>query len=334
MLPVGPDLPHAVCGFRSLIRNLLHLAELPQAAFASSLDRAMNMPAHKVTLQELYDAVVSVVKDPTKLGKISFQPDATLEAKLRTFHSNMDSTRARSLGMVGESSIAAIAADFAAEFLTKDLLKPVVELYEEPRHCCILSNNFVRVYHTDFAPGDTTLLHAHRVHSIYFFFSGAKVGGQRLGEEVVEDCMEPGEIRYGDHSNAALIHCIHCRRPGVFCLDVELASFKNPSRSPAAKKPRCDTSEPYVVDGLQLVKDRPGARVYVLRLAPGRGFEAELPFARMLWIVFRGSHVTGFLGDVLLLPAQVFYREGPERVTLENSKTGQELVMWVIELRE
>eukprot|EP00913_Durusdinium_trenchii_P031882 g29859.t1 len=147
ILPLPPDLRHAVCGYRVLVRNLIHLANLPAAAFESS-DRCMNLPCLSVTLHDLHEALKRIV-DPSKLGQVSYAPDEALAAKLRTFHHDMDAERARRLGMVGDSSAAAIAADFAAEYVDEALLKPVMEIFEEPRHWRTFGNEYVNVYRVE-----------------------------------------------------------------------------------------------------------------------------------------------------------------------------------------
>ncbi|CAK9039595.1 D-erythronate dehydrogenase [Durusdinium trenchii] len=59
ILPLPPDLRHAVCGYRVLVRNLIHLANLPAAAFESS-DRCMNLPCRAETLEVERSAFCSV----------------------------------------------------------------------------------------------------------------------------------------------------------------------------------------------------------------------------------------------------------------------------------
>ena len=217
-----------------------------------------------MTTQDLHKSLLAVVKDPSTLGKISYEPDSELCAKLSTFHQNMDATRARALGMMGDSSAAAIAADFAAEYVDPALLKPVVEIYEEPRHWLAFANEHVRVFRVENPPGDTTLMHVHRVDSLYFFFTAASVQGTKLNEEPKDDVLTCGEVRYGDHGNCLLTHKIYNKGPPVMmCLDVELAGFQN--KAPPAKRPKIES--PDLPAGLRLTKERPGARVHNLDLA-------------------------------------------------------------------
>ena len=314
VLRLQPDMRHAVCGYRVLIRNLIHLVNLPAAAFAGSIDRCMNMPSLSVTLQDLQQALLQVVKDASVLGKISYEPDSELCAKLSTFHQNMDATRARALGMMGDSSAAAIAADFAAEYVDPLLLKPVVEIYEEPRHWLAFSNEHVKVYRVENPPGDTTLMHVHRVDSLYFFFTAANVRGTKLDEEPKDDVLTCGEVRYGDHGNCLLTHKIHNKGPPVMmCVDVELSGFQN--RGPDTKRQRIEASD--LPAGLRLTKERPGARVHNLDLAAGVTWAGRIPFPRSLIVVHRGAHVRGALGEGLLKPGDTFFRDGPIDMTLQ-----------------
>ncbi|CAK9019457.1 unnamed protein product, partial [Durusdinium trenchii] len=317
ILPLPPDLRHAVCGYRVLVRNLIHLANLPAAAFESS-DRCMNLPCLSVTLHDLHEALKRIV-DPSKLGQVSYAPDEALAAKLRTFHHDMDAERARRLGMVGDSSAAAIAADFAAEYVDEALLKPVMEIFEEPRHWRTFGNEYVNVYRVENAPGDTTLMHIHRVDSLYFFFSCSQVQGTKWKEEPKDDTLEDGEVRYGDHGNCTLTHRIHNKcRPVMMCLDVEFVPFGADAAAgaaagaaPAAKRAKTE------VPGLKLIKERPACRVYTLEVAPGATASVAVPFARTLLVVHRGARVQG-LGVVgLVKPGDVFFREGPEELKLD-----------------
>ena len=332
VLRLKPDMKHAVCGFRVLVRNLIHLANLPAAAFAESIDRCMNMPSLSVTLQDLAESLLKIVKDPSKLGSITYEPDAELCGKLSTFHKNMDATRARALGLMCDSSAAAIAADFAAEYVDPLLLKPVVEIYEEPRHWLAFSNEHVRVFRVENPPGDTTLMHVHRVDSLYFFFTAAQVQGTKLHEEPKDDILSCGEVRYGDHGNCLLTHKIYNKGPPVMmCLDVELAGFQNAQTDgAAAKRPRTEAAN--LPTGLRLTKERPGARVHDLDLAAGTSWAGRIPFARALFVVHRGAHVRGELGDRLLKPGDVFFRDGPIDMKLEVLGKRRDVAIWVVEL--
>lgn len=332
ILPLPPDLRHAVCGYRVLVRNLIHLANLPAAAFESS-DRCMNLPCLSVTLHDLHEALKRIV-DPSKLGQVSYAPDEALAAKLRTFHHDMDAERARRLGMVGDSSAAAIAADFAAEYVDEALLKPVMEIFEEPRHWRTFGNEYVNVYRVENAPGDTTLMHIHRVDSLYFFFSCSQVQGTKWKEEPKDDTLEDGEVRYGDHGNCTLTHRIHNKcRPVMMCLDVEFVPFGADAAAgaaagaaPAAKRAKTE------VPGLKLIKERPACRVYTLEVAPGATASVAVPFARTLLVVHRGARVQG-LGVVgLVKPGDVFFREGPEELKLDVLGRRRALRLWLVEL--
>ncbi|CAE7401302.1 denD [Symbiodinium sp. CCMP2456] len=274
VLRLKPDMKHAVCGFRVLVRNLIHLANLPAAAFAESIDRCMNMPSLSVTLQDLAESLLKIVQDPSKLGSITYEPDAELCGKLSTFHKHMDATRARALGMMCDSSAAAIAADFAAEYVDPLLLKPVVEIYEEPRHWLAFSNEHVRVFRVENPPGGP---------------------------------------------------------PVMMCLDVELAGFQNTQTDgAAAKRPRTEAAN--LPAGLRLTKERPGARVHDLDLAAGTSWAGRIPFARALFVVHRGAHVRGELGDRLLKPGDVFFRDGPIDMKLEVLGKRRDVAIWVVEL--
>jgi len=334
-LPIRPDMPHAVSGFRVLVRNLLHLAMLPAAALALSSDRCMNMPSLSLTLRDLDEAVKSVASDPSKLGQVKFEPDEELCAKLGTFHRNMDATRAYALGMVGDTSAAAIAADFAAEYVDSALLKPVLEITEEPRHNRLIANPSVNVFRTENAPGDITLMHIHRVDSLYFFFNATTTQSATPTVPWKDDSLCPGEVRYGDHgTNCTLTHKI--RNTGkrvMFCLDVEFLAFDESRRKQengSAEKRAKTESE--TIPGLKCTKVRPAARVYELEVAAGSQWKGSLPFTKMLWIVQCGAHTEGDLGDKLVLPGDVQFQEGPRDLEVKVLGSRRTLKLWVVEI--
>mmetsp|Transcript_2145 Transcript_2145/g.4941 ORF Transcript_2145/g.4941 Transcript_2145/m.4941 type:complete len:541 (-) Transcript_2145:113-1735(-) len=330
VINVDPDMRHAVCGFRSLIRNLLHLAQLPEAVLATSNDRAMNMPCLSMTCKLLFEAVKGVVNDPSKLGSVTYKPDEAVMEKLRKFQSNMDSTRAEALGMVRDSSPGALAADFAAEYVDRAILKSTVEIEEEPRHNLILSNSSVRVFRTEFPAGESTLMHAHRVDSLYFFLNEVRTRVTKFAESPAEDFCAAGEVRYGTHLGTPLLHEIKVLGPNpTSCLDIELlyTSKAKGNGEPPAKKPRTAP----LCDGLLLVKERPAARVYSLAVKGASSWKGSVPFERSVWIVRFGARSRGSFGDRFLRPGDTFYREGPEDMTLEVLGK-HDLNFWITEL--
>jgi len=329
-IPISPDMPLSVCGFRALIRNLLHLANLPQSVFSGMLDRCMNLPSINVTVQELYAALQSVVQDPSKLGQVTYKPDKALCAKLGTFPYKMDASRARAHGMLADTSAASIITDFVAEYVDETLLKPVLEISQEPRHNLVLANKHIKVFRAEFAVGDRTLMHAHRVDSLYFFMCDMKLKNEIQFKEPLEESLSYGEVRYGALGTEPLVHRITCLGPKpMFCLDIELTGLNTGDMSdpPPAKKARTEK----VPSGLVLMKTTPGALVYKLYVASGGTWEAWLPFPRVLWIVEKGSVVEGDLGNRTLLTAGVLYREGPAQVKIKVvGKT--DLSLWLLEL--
>ena len=66
VLRLPKQLRHAVCGYRVLVRNLIHLADLPAAALADSSDRCMNLPR-------------------LALGSVGFRPEVALRCSFYIF---------------------------------------------------------------------------------------------------------------------------------------------------------------------------------------------------------------------------------------------------------
>merc|ERR1712129_599337 len=286
-------------------------------------------------LQDLHQAVMSIASDPSKLGQVKFEPDEALCTKLGTFHRNMDAARARALGMVGDTCAEAIAADFAAEYVDSAVLKPVLELTQEPRHNLVMANASVKVFRTENPPGDITLMHIHRYDSLYFFFNATTTQSATPANPWKDDSLCPGEVRYGDHgTNCTLTHRIRNTGPRVmFCLDIEFLAFdgsqgKHEIRG-AAKRAKTESA---TVPGLKCTKERPAARVYNLELAAGSQWKGGLPFSKMLWIVQSGAHVEGDLGDKLVLLGEVHFQEGPRDLEIRVLGSRRSLKLWVVEI--
>ena len=90
---------------------LLHLANLPVEAFGHS--RAMNLPSLSVTAAELADAVA---RSPVSgKGRITWAPEAALQAVVASWPRRFVSARATALGLAADATADEIVARFAAE---------------------------------------------------------------------------------------------------------------------------------------------------------------------------------------------------------------------------
>ena len=77
----------------------------------------------------------------------------------------------------------------------------ILEVANEDRHHLVLSNEYTRVLKVKFPPNDTTWAHRHAEDSLYFFLSegGLNVINHVKGSDPKCDCMDFGEVRYGNH---------------------------------------------------------------------------------------------------------------------------------------
>mmetsp|Transcript_102 Transcript_102/g.434 ORF Transcript_102/g.434 Transcript_102/m.434 type:complete len:484 (-) Transcript_102:62-1513(-) len=158
----------------------------------------------------------------------------------------------------------------------------IVEVGMEPRHHLVLSNEYVRVLRVSFAPNDTTLAHRHAEDSLYFFLveGGLEVVNHVQGQDPVCDCMDFGEVRFGNHkSDKPLVHKITNKTSKqMLCVDAEVL-----------KSPPVINPFPLVAEKHELIKSRDRCRVYKLELAPGESVIVTYPFFHFSVIVQGGT---------------------------------------------
>jgi hypothetical protein len=83
----------------------------------------------------------------------------------------------------------------------------VVPVDKEPRHRLALQNEYVRVFDTRIAPGDTTLYHEHHRDSVYVLIAGCKsLADEELGKPLRRVSGTPGEVVFGEHSKKTRMH--------------------------------------------------------------------------------------------------------------------------------
>lgn len=99
---------------QSVARALIAVAGLPADAMPPT--RAMNLPSLSARIGDLVDAVGSIGARRrwlNALGRVTFAPDAALQAIVAQWPRRFDSARARALGIAGSTTLAALVDDFA-----------------------------------------------------------------------------------------------------------------------------------------------------------------------------------------------------------------------------
>ena len=95
LCPVEPSTRVGFITPRTAFASLLHLAELPAAAFEDR--RAIQLPAHTLTVADILDGVRRAGGD-TAVARIRFERDAALEKLLAGMPADFEARRARELG--------------------------------------------------------------------------------------------------------------------------------------------------------------------------------------------------------------------------------------------
>ena len=113
--PVTPETRLAILSPRRAIDALLHAHALPPEAWG--MFRCLNVPALSVTVAEMLEALRRVA-GPRPLGRIHWQPDATIQRIVGSWPRFFTSQRARQLGFQTDSSMDEIVQGFVEDYLT------------------------------------------------------------------------------------------------------------------------------------------------------------------------------------------------------------------------
>lgn len=116
--PLRPDTLIPVASARTIARALVQVHDLPAAAFGHT--RSMNLPSLSVTVSELVHAVETLAQRRAwsrPLGRITWQPDAAMQAIVSAWPQRFASARAGALGVRGDSSVDDIIGHFIDDYL-------------------------------------------------------------------------------------------------------------------------------------------------------------------------------------------------------------------------
>lgn len=104
--------------------------------------------------------------------------------------------------------VSALGLVAALQAVAADPSPPVaVPVEKEPRHRLVLENEYVRVFDTRIAPGDTTLYHQHHHDSVYVLIAGSKsLTDEEAGKPLRAVSGKPGDVFFGEHSKKTRTH--------------------------------------------------------------------------------------------------------------------------------
>ncbi len=113
-LPVKPDAVMPLLGYRAIVDGIIRLHEVDGDELGD--DRAVSLPAHTVTVQDMIDALHRVAHD-RKLGTISIEPDPFIEEIVATWPLDTYFDRALELGLPIEDSLDEIVRYYIEDYV-------------------------------------------------------------------------------------------------------------------------------------------------------------------------------------------------------------------------
>lgn len=120
IMPVGPDVFHAVTGYRAAIGGMLavHEAKEEDVDRLLGFDRTVFLPTRAVSLRQLEDSMKKVVTIEARrcLGKVVYQEDQQLSNIVASFPTKVDSRRALALGAPPTPEIEDIIREYCEDF--------------------------------------------------------------------------------------------------------------------------------------------------------------------------------------------------------------------------
>ncbi|KAL7533867.1 hypothetical protein ACHAXR_005498 [Thalassiosira sp. AJA248-18] len=139
IVPVGPNVFHAVTGYRAAIRGMLavHEAMPEEVDRLLGFDRTVFLPTRSVSLSQLEEAMKRVLSPDSvsKLGKVVYDEDERLSSIVGSFPTKVDSKRALALGAPPTPSIDDMVREYCEDF--KSALAEGVLLEEEKEEISI-----------------------------------------------------------------------------------------------------------------------------------------------------------------------------------------------------
>ena len=114
ILPVKPETPMPVLGYRNIVEGFVRLHEAAPEALGD--DRAVNFPSLTVTVAEMIEGLRRVA-GTRHLGEIRVEPDPRIEAIVATWPAEIDSARALALGLPVDAGIDPIIRSYIEDYV-------------------------------------------------------------------------------------------------------------------------------------------------------------------------------------------------------------------------
>jgi len=112
--PVDADTAMWVLSPGGAITNLLHAHELPAERWTGP--RSLSLPGITVSVRSMLDALAKVGGEAAR-ARVTMQPDARIQAIVRTWPARFDTARADALGFIRDGDFEAIVRDYAKEYV-------------------------------------------------------------------------------------------------------------------------------------------------------------------------------------------------------------------------
>ena len=118
VLPIGPDVSHAVTGYRAAVGGMLAVHDAPSGAVDELLgyDRTVFLPTRSVSLRQLEEGMRNVVEPGSALGRVVYEEDANLSSVVGSFPTKVDSGRAIALGAPLTPSVEDMIREYCEDF--------------------------------------------------------------------------------------------------------------------------------------------------------------------------------------------------------------------------
>jgi quercetin dioxygenase-like cupin family protein len=151
-----------------------------------------------------------------------------------------------------------------------------VPVYKEPKHRLAFENSQAMILNVELPPGYVSLYHKHQLDTLYVTISGTQVWAQPMGGEKRNADVKTGDLRFSS-DNHGLPHIHRVGNVGAAPFHVIAVGIKSDIAGDVTPI-EGDTT------GLQLVDEKPHARVYRISLKPGEKtglHRHKLPFTQV-----------------------------------------------------
>jgi len=110
--PLGPETAVWLLSPRRVVEAFVHALELPASAWGAR--RVVNLPGITATVGEMIEAMTRIA-GPGPAKRVSWKPDARIEAIVRTWPVRFATTRASSMGFEADPDIDTVIRDYIAD---------------------------------------------------------------------------------------------------------------------------------------------------------------------------------------------------------------------------